>query len=987
MLTALAGAYEGGKVLDDVRTSHVAEFMKSPQLRDAFSKITLDLNLVGDTKFKDALGAADNQIMAVDPQQATGWLTPQYVEGLMDKYGVPQNKRDAMRTVLDGTRNQMIETNRNLVASHLHALETLVARVVSINSNLGPEQSRLAAKAMTDALGLQTSNPDLAREKMLQFQAAINNPDVFQKAYDLAKTGWEASKELKQFLDLRQPYFMSERRPGSYGLIFKDDAGNVRSQYYATADDRNNAVRSKGLREDQIVRQTNPQDRNYGISQDVFNTLDEVHNRVVEKLTALFGENNAKELGQVLDYSNELRNSLNAREVLRMTTGRELAPGREELDMFATHQHYLNATTAAIRNRFIKLESELLFTDPEFNNQPFIKDFVKGHIQAVLQPDGQIGRTIQQLSFLHYLWGNVSSMIMQMSHQVMGLAPMLTARGASVAGSYKALVDANSAVVKARAKGRYDDATTDQMVNRARQEGAITSWIARELDHNQDLSMVNRMRVTQGMGEWKAFDLLKNPLYQGYNLIRRIYDIVPIYNSEVAFVAALKHLQSDAYTKFNGGNELTGDQLYREAVFLKDNTMFPGGKENRPGMFQFAPRSAAQAFWSLQTYANGLTTMMGDLVRRSINPKGAGLTPAQGAQVRKAAAQMLFAQVAIGGVIALPFGNAILFALQKLFPDQDVEGSVRKTLANLTGDDGALGQSLSSIMMNGIPNSFDNAPDVGSRFALAGVFHVSPYSGVGWEQLTGPVGGIIANAFKGAQAGLRGDPMETVESLMPVGFKRIYDTVSQGQRYETSGGRVLVNDLKPEEIAARIIGFRPARVARIQDLESLNKVAESAAASEQRNWNSKQVQLLQQERDAEVRQNIAQRTAENKGVYPAQHYADAVAQEYANQNMPVNLRRFGNRATILAQKSLRGVLGGQTESPGEMERLQMQAQIAQRLGLGGPTASRFRQASAMDSLMQLYPHLTDSQARLLLTHAAASRPPPELYSELLSGGE
>jgi len=63
----------------------------------------------------------------------------------------------------------------------------------------------------------------------------------------------------------------------------------------------------------------------------------------------------------------------------------------------------------------------------------------------------------------------------------------------------------------------------------------------------------------------------------------------------------LKHLQSDAFTKFNGGNKLTGDQLYREATFLKDNTMFPGGKENRPGMFQTLPTSAAQSFWSLQT--------------------------------------------------------------------------------------------------------------------------------------------------------------------------------------------------------------------------------------------------------------------------------------------------------------------------------------------------------------------------------------------------
>ena len=991
MMTALAGSYQGGKVLDDVRTGHVAEFMKSPQLRDAFNKIALDLNFMGDNTFDKALKAANGDVEAMpNPEQLHSWMTPQYVNGLMDKYGAPADKRDVIRTVMEGTRNQIKQTRDNIVASHQHALMTMVAKVVSLNGDLNPEQSRIAAETLRQALALQDSNPDAAMQKMLQFHAAVKNPEVFQRVFDLAQTGWQSIEKLDRFLELRAPYFMSERRPGSFGLIYKDPTGKVRSQYYANSNDRNKAILSKDLAEG-TFRTVNPQDRNYGIDQSVFGVLDEVHNRVVEKLTPLFGEDEAKQLGQVLDYANELRNSLNARDVLRTTTGRELAPGREELDMFAAHQHYLNATTAAIRNRFIKLESELLFTDPSFSNQPFLKDHIKGHIDAVLQPDGQLGRTIQQLSFLHYLWGNVSSMIMQLSHQIMGLAPMLTARGASVAGSYGTLKDANLAAIDARGwfgggKG-YADKEIGEMVNRAKAEGVITSWIARELDHAQDLSMVNRMRVTQGMPQWKAFDMLKNPLYQGYNLVRRLYDLVPVYNSEVAFVAALMHLRSDAYTKFNGGTPLTGDALYREAAFLKDNTMFPGGKENRPGMFQYLPRSAAQAFWSLQTYANGLTTMMGEFVRKSINPKGAGLTPAQGTQVRKAAAQMILAQTAIAGVMGLPFTNLILVALQKLFPDHDIEGDVRKTLANLAGDDGALGQSLSSIMMNGVPNSFTYGPDVGSRFALAGVFHVSPYSGVGWEQLTGPIGGIISQAFQGAQAGLRGDPMGTVEGMMPTGFRRIWDTVEQGQQYKTASGKVLVNDMSPTEIAARLIGFRPARVARIEDLETLTKTSEAAAKSEQANWTSKQVQMLQDGRDAEVQQNIAKRVADKHGVYPAKHYADVVAQEYANQNMPINLRRFGDRATILAQKSLRGVLGGQTESPGEQERLMMQQQVAQRLGLGGATAGRWRHAGNVDALMRMYPHLTTSQANLLLTRAAGSRPPPDLYAELQSAGE
>ncbi len=49
--TALAGAYEGGKVLDDQRTKQVAKFNGNQRLKELFSKVSLDINQLGDTKF------------------------------------------------------------------------------------------------------------------------------------------------------------------------------------------------------------------------------------------------------------------------------------------------------------------------------------------------------------------------------------------------------------------------------------------------------------------------------------------------------------------------------------------------------------------------------------------------------------------------------------------------------------------------------------------------------------------------------------------------------------------------------------------------------------------------------------------------------------------------------------------------------------------------------------------------------------------------
>ncbi len=414
--------------------------------------------------------------------------------------------------------------------------------------------------------------------------------------------------------------------------------------------------------------------------------------------------------------------------------------------------------------------------------------------------------------------------------------------------------------------------------------------------------------------------------------------------------------------------------------------MFPGGKENRPGFFQTVPRSAAQTMWSLQTYANGLTTMMGNLVRKSINPKG--LTPAQTTQTRKAAAQMLIAQTAVAGVLGLPFAQAMLFGLQKLFPEHNVEQDIRDVLAGLTGDDEATGQGFSSAMMTGIPSTMSYAPDIGSRFALAGTFHVSPYNGLGWEQLMGPTGGILNRVFDAIQSGARGEPLKGVQDLMPNGFQRIWKTLEQGDTYTSQSGQMVANNLRPEEIVARMIGFTPARVARIQEFERLSRLSEDAEKAQQTNWTKQQVGLLRQGRDAEVSQNVAKRHVESKGLYPTEQLGGDVAKEFERQTMPADTRSFGNRATVLAQKKLRGVLGTQDEGPSNVDRMGVQADVARRLGVGGgPTPAQYRSAGGVDQLLQIYPQLTTPQARLLLSHAASSRPTPDLYSALLNSGE
>ncbi|HET6887063.1 MAG TPA: hypothetical protein VFH87_03970, partial [Candidatus Udaeobacter sp.] len=593
--TALAGAFEGGKPTDDARTKDVHKFIYSPSMRQAFDKISLDLNSYGDRIFDAELAKAGGDIMAMDPQKVSGWLTPEFMNGLMAKYGIKDADKPAMMTVLDGTRGQIKVTGSVMVSAAVHKMETAVAVAVARNTDLPPEPSRKVAQLLTEAVRMQATDFEGAMAKLAQFRQSVKSPQAFERMFDMANATWDHIQTLERFLSLRMPYFMSERRPGQYGLFFKDKADKVVSRYFKNAADRDKYVLANKI---DPVRQTNPGERDYGVSPALFKQLDESQARLKEKLVNVFGAEGAESIATAMDLATELRDQLNSRDILKVTTGRDLAPGREELDMFAAHQQYINAISRAAYNNFVRLETELLNTDPTFNNEPMLKEYINKQVKQVLVQDSPMGRQMQNLGFLYYLWGNVSSMMLQAMDQLSGLAPMLTSRGGSIAGSYRTIVQANKMLIDSRFGGKYRDPEVQAAVERARRDGILGSWIARELDIVQDLPMVNRMRATTGKSLWTPFEMLKSRLYQGYAMMRRLYDTIPRYNSEVGFVAALLHLRSKE------GGKLSGEALFKEAQFLKELAMYPGGKENRPGFFQHVPRTAAQSLWSLQTYAN-----------------------------------------------------------------------------------------------------------------------------------------------------------------------------------------------------------------------------------------------------------------------------------------------------------------------------------------------------------------------------------------------
>lgn len=972
--TAIAGAFTGGKLLDDQRTKHILKLATTQRLRDLLNKVALDVQVEGDKSFDSSLSKANGDIFQVPEVNI---MTPEYMDAIYRKYGANDQERATLDTALQGMRNQIKLTSATMVDSHMKGLETVIAKAVARATNLLPEPAREVAKLISNSVkALDVGDHETALRAQNEFLSRVPDPVVAEKLFNLMNDGWQRVKGLERFLSVRMPYYMSERRPGDYGLWWRDKTDKIQSFYFKTGDERSAFVKRNEV---DPIRQTNPGDTNYGVPDSVFQQLNDIQAKMTEKLTDLMGEKDAKEVAQVMDMATELRNAMSARDVTGIRAQRQLAKSRQYLDMFDTHLNYVNGVATAARNKQMRLEADLLLDTPEFKNQPVIKELLQQHLNNVIKPDTRLGQFVSMVNFVYFMGMNLSSMILEPFQQLSALAPALTRAGATVKDSYGHLAWANKAVIESKTnKGRYKDSELQSLMERARTENVVDQGIIAEMDHNTDMQLINRIRAVGGLSLFTPFEMFKNRVYQAANLTRRFYGTVPAYNSEAAFAASYKMLKGQGYT---------GEKLYTEISHLVRLTMLGGGKFNRPiGLFSWAPRSAAQAMWSLQSYSSSMMSLMGRMIKDStFNPKG--LTPAQTTQTRKAAVQMLGTQFVLAGALGMPFAQVGLLVLQKLFPDENIEAKVREFFGQFNGDDEALGGWMGNALTTGLPSAFSEAPDMGSRFALNSVLGVSPYSGISLDNVIGPTASVVKNVFKGIQAGVEGNPVKTVEDLMPRGILRIWKTLEEGNAFMSPAtGNQLTGDLSPIERFGRIVGFTPARVARLQDAQRLAKASEAADTAAQRGFIDRTASLVIQGRDQEAHQAITQRSLESKGLHSPEEMTRSVARRVEQKTMPVDPRNFGSKQTVELNRSLKGILGEQTTGPSNTDRVLMQQQLAQRLGFykAAPSARTLLHSSQLDRILEMYPHLTKPQAALLLNRATAGSPSVQ---ELTTSGE
>lgn len=948
----------------------VQDFVKSDNMQSAFSKVALDIQIASEK-------GAD--------------LSPQDRDTLLRRYLPDDRERRITNHVMQATLEQNALIGQYIMRGHRVSAELIlgIAARKYLRGAMTVDQARQFSRTMFQSLdAAMGGRVQEAQNLTAQLQQMVPNTkalgDLMQSAQDMYATYDETGKLSgglafeKEFLAKRGGWWMTERRFGDYGLYYRD-GGVMKSHFFERMQDRDKfAVGKQDVR---FVDKDGPSG-NLGLNQGLLDRLSDLDTKFTQKLRDAIGDDEMQNLGLGVDLSGEMRAAMLAQDVSNTSIRRKHAPGKEFLSMYDNQQLYHSATIGALKNKQMKLETALALTDPVFDKQPDLKRVATTHLANVLEPDTEWGRRISTTNFFYYLVGNMSNMFLEPFQQLMSLSPALTEAGDGVVQGYKRLARANKDVLAHRVGGkRYQDVGLQAAVLRARDEGVIDHGLLEELDYHPDLNYTNSLRAINGKKEYGLFDMLKNKAFVAANLGRKLYSIMPTFNNEVAFVTAFRQ-------EFERSKST--DSAYEFAAKMTRDTMFGGGKIGRP-VGAFSPRgpilgrTASQAMYSLQSYNTSMMTLMGHYLKQSFKPRG--LSDGQTKQVRLAAAQMFGTQMIAAGALGMPFVAGAIATLNQFFPQVDWDKTVRDFLTGWIDDNNSMGGFLRDFVTKGLPSATQHGPDMGSRFALGGTLGVSPYNGIQPENLLGPTASLATNALRAGQKAVTGEPIKAAHDLLPAGFQRMIDALTQGREFKNKQGDLLLNDLTPTEMMARAAGFTPNRAARVQDSARLAKQATTSRNARMDAQVGKWAEMWVDGQADKVRDQVLDAEVRSQGQDKARDLIHAVAERVEKTTMLQDPRRLGNRGTAESVDGLlRLMQKGGAVVPTEVQRLQKRDEVGTSLGLPSQlTKERVGRSSAIDRLLQMNPALSRASAAMALEHPGRDLVPGLNYGQVQAG--
>lgn len=860
---------------------------------------------------------------------------------LRAKYGqfTPETRK------MIGEMMTQFRTSQDLVNSEIFKTHVEVGKT-SISHVLGlamPERW-----GDTEALGAElfdaVSNNDQALIEQIGLK--INNQAAFDSALRTAGVFVKDAQKVMEFIQ-ENPHYASLRRNGNIVVKFTHPSKAPVVESYDTAKEAQ-AAKERMAKEGYtsgkpVIKSDNQQ--GLRLTSEAMERLQRREQELKDEIATLhLGDEMTDKLTSEINFSATLQQALAAQSIYRAGSNRKLTSGYEKLDPMTQHINYVTAVTSALHKRRLNTFFDYAMDNPELANKQSLRKEMEMRRENYLTPDKESGRKLSKTLAAWFLGFNIPSHMVELMQPLMTMLPELRARQVGGLASLKHIASANAEIAS-----YYKDA----MIRGKNREGE--SWELWKDPETRELMKLAAERLgssghMSALDEVIGFDQRQfSDVMEGKeptSLPKMLMSGLNFY-ADSAMLMYSKFTQHNRYTGLLAGYKAFREQGMSHQVAMEQALDFEtivnksSGRAGRQGAPWQGNKFVGHVFYALQGYTTG---WMGQLARYARHGFDGGkyehLTPADRKAARSAFFTQLGTQLALGGILGLPFAGAMLKLAEEL-SGESLRDKVFTSLDELTDDPiitdmAARGMSGAMLEAAGVPI------DLHSRFALGGMLGFNEYDGYSATSLMGPTASMVKGFWNfGKTLAQEQDIMKAVAAGGPPATRKLAEMaagdntvkVGQAQQKRLEGMEGLLYKLGfPNRDVVKMREFsRMAENMKSADTAHRAKAAQEILTALKTNP-SEARQLLRLHADRSVPQEYPGVVRARLIMEETQSLAQRVADLQESQSLPRNPKELANRRIAPQLDQLGQAMNMPPVSEDALTRKSLRDQVSSLLG-------------------------------------------------------
>lgn len=954
-----------GNLVRDTKAEGIKQLVNDPKAYSALNKI-LQWQNANDSKLAPE-EVTKSMLSGLNPQTAK--LVLHYRDAMS------RSMTDMATRIVAGKQNDLVKAAARLIQGENPTLK--------YGEYMGVAQDLVNAHLSAGSTDARTQM--MAQAKLQQIMQGAT-PGVLSASRLVESLVPEFTAFQKQFLG--RPGYTPETRQGPYMISYKEvqQDGSLKPFTLGFKTKAEATARyNKALKDGKTVEANDLKayDRNaqgqsaQGVSSAAVEALSRFDNAAF-KAAMQIAPDTAKDFQQYFQSGEGLLKELQSRGYRKNLMPRKLAGGREELDTFQEAFNYIQSMSRGLGKQEVRGQLMLRSNEAKVLAEPNLRNDAIQHVENTINPPVAEFNKLKEGIFQYFLGGNISSLFVDASHPFLSLAPFLIEKGSGLVGAYKNMAYAGGKIATSISKGLHSAQTLEDFTKavgdkdlaqglfKAKQERLLDHGILDEFRTSDDLDLLNMRAVATEEGGLfnSTADLLKNAGYQYLRATRQLFGTVSKYNNLNTYVASFK-------TARDQGNSV--DDAHSFAAKAVNTVLPQGGRGSRPVVFSKLGKAQSLfgVMYSLQSYTTGLLSMHARLAADSLGQSG--LQGKALSDARKALGTAILSQVALSGILGLPFAGATIALLQNIFPELQLSRNIREGLQSFGGSDKELGNTIADAGLKGVASMITGV-DWSGRLGLGNILGTNPYNGFDASALLGPTGSLVQKMVLGMGAAVQGNLQGAAENMLPTAYKNLLDAYAFDKVGRDKEGNMLTQPTDASRFLSAV-GLKTIDETNARDMSGMLKQSARASAVELKAFYNQVADQIAQGNMEGAKQLLYTRSQTDPSFSPQAGVKQAV-QTLQNRQAPKDmLARVGLTNAEDAQK-IASLFPPQNASiPSQTQDLLQKNSLERAVGIPGVGATpqaQLKEAQAVDYLISQY-GISPSQARAMLSHTMDAR--------------